>query len=122
MEDFDRNDRLVSPEVNRGETEEMNLRPRTLEEYVGQEKVKQNLSVYMQAAVARGEDEGPVVLERADDARNKVEEDNRGRHRNSDVSETLESVGSVDLGGFVEVLRDVLESAEPENHAAADAP
>ena len=36
MEDFDRNDRLVSPEVNRGETEEMNLRPRTLEE-VGKE-------------------------------------------------------------------------------------
>ena len=36
MEDFDRNDRLVSPEVNRGETEELNLRPRTLEE-VGKE-------------------------------------------------------------------------------------
>ena len=62
MEDFDRNDRLVSPEVNRGETEEMNLRPRTLEEYVGQEKVKENLRIYLEAAKRRGEPVEGAIL------------------------------------------------------------
>ncbi len=62
MEDFDRNDRLVSPEVNRGETEEMNLRPRTLEEYVGQEKVKENLRIYLEAAKRRGEPMDHILL------------------------------------------------------------
>ena len=62
MEDFDRNDRLVSPEVNRGETEEMNLRPRTLEEYVGQEKVKENLRIYLEAAKRRGEPIDHILL------------------------------------------------------------
>ena len=62
MEDFDRNDRLVNPEVNRGETEEMNLRPRTLEEYVGQEKVKENLRIYLEAAKRRGEPMDHILL------------------------------------------------------------
>ena len=62
MEEFDRTDRLVSPEMNRGETEELTLRPRTLEEYVGQEKVKENLRIYLEAAKRRGEPMDHILL------------------------------------------------------------
>lgn len=31
------------------------LRPQTLDEYIGQEKAKENLKIYIQAAKARGE-------------------------------------------------------------------
>ena len=62
MEEFDRNDRLVSPEINWGESEELNLRPRTLEEYVGQEKVKENLRIYLEAAKRRGEPMDHILL------------------------------------------------------------
>jgi len=41
---------------------EVTLRPRVLGEYVGQEKVKQNLSVYMEAARKRGESLDHVLL------------------------------------------------------------
>ena len=59
MEEFDR---LVSPEMNQGESEEISLRPRTLEEYVGQEKVKENLRVYLEAAKLRGEPMDHILL------------------------------------------------------------
>ncbi len=59
MEEFDR---LVSPEMNQGETEELNLRPHTLEEYVGQEKVKENLRIYLEAAKRRGEPMDHILL------------------------------------------------------------
>ncbi len=48
------NDRLVSPNV--GESEQLletSLRPKRLEEYIGQEKVKENLRIFLQAAKAR---------------------------------------------------------------------
>ena len=38
------------------------LRPKTLADYVGQEKVKDNLSVYIKAALARGESLDHVLL------------------------------------------------------------
>lgn len=41
---------------------EFSLRPKTLAEYVGQEKAKENLSVYIQAAKARGESLDHVLL------------------------------------------------------------
>ncbi len=41
---------------------ESSLRPRTLSEYVGQEKAKQNLSVYIEAAKMRGEPLDHVLL------------------------------------------------------------
>lgn len=41
---------------------EFSLRPKTLAEYVGQEKAKENLSVYIQAAKARGEALDHVLL------------------------------------------------------------
>ncbi|MDY5007276.1 Holliday junction branch migration DNA helicase RuvB [Candidatus Allofournierella merdipullorum] len=48
--------------MNRGESEELNLRPRTLEEYVGQEKVKENLRIYLEAAKRRGEPMDHILL------------------------------------------------------------
>ena len=42
--------RLVSPDMTPADTEEVSLRPKTLDDYVGQEKAKGNLSVYIEAA------------------------------------------------------------------------
>ena len=48
--------RLVSPDAAPGEPDaEYSLRPHTLEEYIGQEKAKANLSIYLEAARMRGE-------------------------------------------------------------------
>ena len=41
---------------------EYSLRPRTLSEYVGQEKIKENLSIFMEAARGRGEALDHVLL------------------------------------------------------------
>ena len=63
--ELDFENRLVSPEPTVLETElenETSLRPRLLSEYIGQEKVKDNLSVYMQAARLRGEALDHVLL------------------------------------------------------------
>lgn len=54
--------RLVSPEVTEVDSEEVNLRPKTLEDYVGQEKVKGNLRVYLRAAQQRGEPMDHILL------------------------------------------------------------
>ncbi len=49
-------ERLVSAEVAGEDFDiEQNLRPQKLSEYIGQEKVKDNLSVYLHAAKMRGE-------------------------------------------------------------------
>ena len=47
--------RLVSPDMTPADTEEVSLRPKTLDDYVGQEKAKGNLKVYLRAAQQRGE-------------------------------------------------------------------
>ncbi len=55
-EDFtDGDDRLVKSTKGEYDYEENVLRPKTLESYVGQGKVKENLKVYMNAAKQRGE-------------------------------------------------------------------
>lgn len=55
--------RLASPEYGVEESDyEINLRPKTLDEYIGQEKVKDNLDVYMQAALKRNEPLDHVLL------------------------------------------------------------
>ena len=62
MQEMDWENRLVSAE-NQGEDEAENpLRPRTLREYIGQEKNKENLSVYLSAAKLRGEVLDHVLL------------------------------------------------------------
>lgn len=56
-------ERLVSNNFNSREDEaEVSLRPKTLDEYTGQEKAKQNLSVYIEAAKKRGEPLDHVLL------------------------------------------------------------
>lgn len=55
-------DRLVSPEAGEADAEERGLRPRTLAEYVGQEKVKENLHIYLEAARLRGEPMDHILL------------------------------------------------------------
>ncbi|MDD2422047.1 MAG: AAA family ATPase, partial [Heliobacteriaceae bacterium] len=56
-------ERLVSPVLRSGDTEaEGSLRPRSLAEYIGQEKVKANLTVFIRAALGRGEPLDHVLL------------------------------------------------------------
>ena len=55
-------DRLISSTKGEYDLEENVLRPKTMEDYVGQDKVKENLSVYMSAAKARGEALDHVLL------------------------------------------------------------
>ena len=62
--EFDFENRVVAPELIRNETEDADysLRPKTLREYIGQEKVKENLSIYIEAAKKRGEALDHVLL------------------------------------------------------------
>lgn len=63
--DFDFENRIVAPEVIRQDAIDdldISLRPKTLAEYVGQEKAKENLSVYIQAAKQRGDVLDHVLL------------------------------------------------------------
>jgi len=62
-EDMEFAPRIISPEVSADETDsEISLRPQTLSEYIGQEKVKENLAVYIAAAKKRGEPLDHVLL------------------------------------------------------------
>lgn len=61
--DYDFENRMIDPEYVPEDAEVENpLRPRTLSEYVGQEKAKQNLSVFMEAAKLRKESLDHVLL------------------------------------------------------------
>lgn len=55
---------IISPELEDVEEErlENSLRPKTLKEYIGQDKVKENLKVYIEAAKKRGEPLDHVLL------------------------------------------------------------
>ncbi len=55
-------DRLLTSTKSEYDAEENVLRPKTMDEYVGQDKVKENLSVFMAAARARGESLDHVLL------------------------------------------------------------
>lgn len=57
-------DRMIAPEFNEEEDneQEVSLRPRELSEYIGQEKVKENMKVYIKAALNRGEALDHVLL------------------------------------------------------------
>lgn len=56
-------DRIVSPEVSEDEAAlDSSLRPRRLEEYIGQEKVKSNLRILIDAAKGRSESIDHVLL------------------------------------------------------------
>ncbi len=55
-------ERILTSTKSSYDLEENVLRPKTMEEYVGQDKVKENLTVYMTAAKARGEALDHVLL------------------------------------------------------------
>ena len=56
-------ERLVSPRRQAEESaSEPSLRPRRLDEYIGQERLKESLSIFLQAAQARGEALDHVLL------------------------------------------------------------
>ena len=56
MNEMEFDNRMMTPEYNTMDEEtEISLRPRNFTEYIGQEKVKQNLSIYIEAARKRGE-------------------------------------------------------------------
>ena len=54
-------DRLMSVQLNRNDDEE-SIRPFTLDEYIGQDTLKQNLKIYIQAALGRNEPLDHVLL------------------------------------------------------------
>lgn len=61
--EFDYESRLMALEENAEDSEsESSLRPKTMEDYVGQEKVKENLSVFIAAAKERGDNLDHVLL------------------------------------------------------------
>ncbi len=61
--DSDLDNRITAPDYIQEDSElELTLRPRMLGEYIGQEKVKQNLAVYIEAARKRGEPLDHVLL------------------------------------------------------------
>ncbi|MBO4432418.1 MAG: Holliday junction branch migration DNA helicase RuvB [Clostridia bacterium] len=63
IEDMDFENRIVSPEFASVEDDtEITLRPKTLSEYIGQDKVKDNLSIYIEAAKKRNESLDHVLL------------------------------------------------------------
>lgn len=63
VDEMDFENRIVSPEYEPDDVEtEVSLRPKTLDEYVGQEKIKQNLRIYIQAAKQRGEAIDHILL------------------------------------------------------------
>lgn len=55
-------ERLVAPQEQPADREGEGLRPQRLSDYIGQRKVKENLSVFIQAASARGEALDHVLL------------------------------------------------------------
>jgi len=58
------NNQLMNPELEDGieESLETSIRPKLLEEYIGQTKVKENMKIYIEAAKKRGEQLDHVLL------------------------------------------------------------
>lgn len=55
-------ERIVSPAVTKDENDEQSLRPHYLQDYIGQDKVKDNLSIFIKAARQRKEALDHVLL------------------------------------------------------------
>ncbi len=54
-------ERIVSPEIKK-EDEQLDIRPRYLSEYIGQEKIKELMQIYIEAAKLRGDALDHVLL------------------------------------------------------------
>ena len=62
-EDFDFENRIMNTSYTREDSDtDTSLRPKTLEDYIGQDKVKENLKIYIEAAKLRGECLDHVLL------------------------------------------------------------
>ncbi len=62
-DEFDFENRIVTTSFTQEDNEsETSLRPKTLADYIGQEKVKENLKIYIEAAKMRGENLDHVLL------------------------------------------------------------
>ncbi len=55
-------ERIVSPDIIPEENEEITLRPNRLQDYIGQDKVKENLAIFIKAARQRNEALDHVLL------------------------------------------------------------
>ena len=63
VQEFDFENRILATEYTPADTDiDLSLRPRTLSEYVGQEKAKENLNIYIEAAKMRGEPLDHILL------------------------------------------------------------
>ena len=63
MDDMDFENRIVAPEYLDTDSDvELQLRPRMMKDYIGQTKVKENLSIYIEAANKRNEPLDHVLL------------------------------------------------------------
>ena len=62
LDDTDFENRIVSTSFGAGDEAEVSLRPRRMEEYIGQDKAKENLNVYIEAAKMRGDSLDHVLL------------------------------------------------------------
>jgi len=67
FDDFDLDNRILDPSYDEndggsGNDSEVSLRPHSLDEFVGQEKVKENLKVFINAAKLRGESIDHILL------------------------------------------------------------
>ena len=54
--------KMMQPGLTVADNEENSLRPQHLEDYIGQEKIKQNLKIYLEAAKRRGEPMDHILL------------------------------------------------------------
>jgi Holliday junction DNA helicase RuvB len=57
-----REERLISSQLVAGDEAEVSLRPQRLEDYIGQKRVKENLSIFISAARERGNSMDHVLL------------------------------------------------------------
>ena len=61
--DFNNEDRIITPDFTETDHDiEISLRPKNLTEYIGQEKAKENLRIYIEAAKNRGDTLDHVLL------------------------------------------------------------
>ena len=62
-QEFDFENRILSSSATREDNDaDTSLRPKTLADYIGQEKAKENLKIYIEAAKLRGENLDHVLL------------------------------------------------------------
>ncbi|MBO5682926.1 MAG: Holliday junction branch migration DNA helicase RuvB [Clostridia bacterium] len=62
-EEFDFENRMMTTSYTKEDSDsELSLRPKTFEDYIGQDKVKENLRVYIEAAKRRGDSLDHVLL------------------------------------------------------------